>query len=112
MIISFAMTVSQLLAGQKDVTRRDWPDIYARRFALNKAHDAYDKGVQYGGKKIGTIEIVSIQRESLDALRNNPDYARSEMQREGGFELNDFLRHFESCKHGAPYRIQFKFRPL
>ena len=105
------MTVSQILAGTKDVTRRDWPDSYVRHFKPGSQHNAYSKAPYAGGKKIGVVTIKRVEREPLSTLENDQKYAQSEMRREGGFELREFIEIFKKRKHGEPVRIEFEFTP-
>ena len=63
MIISFSKTVEPFLSGTKSVTRRVWKP---RTLAMwQKAwddgryvHDAVDKGLHRGGKRIGKIRLT------------------------------------------------------
>jgi hypothetical protein len=66
MIISFARTTAALVAGRKTVTRRQWKDATAAKFAPGSIHDAWSMSPRFmkkGARKIGTIEIVSVTKE-------------------------------------------------
>ena len=58
MLISFALTVNSLIAGEKTVTRRRWDDEYARKFRAGMIVDAYDKLPYAGGKRIGKVRLA------------------------------------------------------
>lgn len=58
MIISFAWTTDSFLANRKDVTRRTWTPVYARRFKEGDLCKAYDKQPRFGGKQIGVITVL------------------------------------------------------
>ena len=80
MIISFAYTTPALLAGAKSVTRRDWQPEYARlaisRSPLLKTprvHDAYDKSPRNGGRKVATIQVLSLTQEPIASMPDS-DY--------------------------------------
>ena len=62
MMISFAWTTDDFLAGRKTATRRFWTDEYAEKWwrnvqKRNNIADAYDKNPRFGGKKIGEIRV-------------------------------------------------------
>ena len=70
--ISFSMTEPQFLDGTKDVTRRmGWLTLKPgdRLRAVRKA-----MGLKKGEKvhTLGEIEVVSVRREPLEAIRNEP----------------------------------------
>ena len=76
MILSFAWTVSPLLAGCKTVTRRDWSPGYVRQWQRawdegRLVHDAYDKSPRSGGHKIGEISLTC--RPYLERLGDMPE---------------------------------------
>ena len=115
MDISFAWTTPALLAGKKTVTRRDWSDDYAQKFPVGSFHNATNKQRRFGGKTIGRIKIVSIRREPLLRMLDDPDYGAKEIELEGG--LWDNAIHFVSSfcdKTGTDYvwRIEFEFEPV
>ena len=64
-IISFAWTSVALLAGRKSRTRRKWDDKYAARFKVGDMLQAWDRSPRFGGKRIGTIEVVGIKKEDI-----------------------------------------------
>lgn len=57
--ISFAWTTPALLAGVKRVTRRDWPESYARRFRRGQTHAAWDRNPRYRGSQVGLIALTA-----------------------------------------------------
>ena len=91
MIISFAWTTEALLSGMKTVTRRDWTDDYAKRFAAGMLVDAYNKLPRAGGRKVATIRITKDPYKQL--LSDMPD---AHFEREGGTlhwtNKSDYLR--------------------
>ncbi len=109
-IISYAWTVDALLAGLKDVTRRDWPDKYAAQFKPGDLVQAYDKSARCGGKCRAIVRLEDVRREPLSRLTDDPAYGRAELIREGNLwpSLEAFLALFGKLKHGDPYRVQFK----
>jgi len=72
-IISFAYTTPALLAGAKTVTRRDWKPEHAGRFPIFHPVDAYDRSPRNGGRKVGTVRVLSLRRE-LIGLMPDSDY--------------------------------------
>ena len=64
-IISFAWTSPALLAGRKSRTRRAWNDKYAARFNVGDLLQAWDRSPRFGGKRIGTIQILGIKKEDI-----------------------------------------------
>ncbi len=63
MIISFAWTSKQFLAGTKTCTRRDWNEKYfqqwVRAYRAGKLiHDGYDRLPRAGGHKIGEFKLT------------------------------------------------------
>lgn len=60
MIISFAWTTPALLAGRKTVTRRNWPQHYARRFKPDTVHQAWSKSprCRHGALHVGDIRLI------------------------------------------------------
>jgi len=110
-IISFAQTTGAFRMGRKSVTRRDWMDRHARHFVPGSVHSAWDKSPRNGGKKIGEVRIVSLEREPLQRLHADPEYALNEWIREGGVlvwpTVEAFLAHPWQTFHGDPYRVEF-----
>ena len=92
--ISFSLTTPQFIAGTKDVTRRcGWKNLKAgeRLTAIEKG-----MGLKKGEKvkKLGVIEVVSVRRETLWEVNNEPNACR----REGfpDWEPDQFIKFF--CK--------------
>lgn len=81
--MSFALTVRQMRAKTKDVTRRTgWTFL--------KPGDRIQACVKCMGLKpgeslvrLGEIEVVSVQRERLDRLTTDLEYGFDELKREG-----------------------------
>jgi hypothetical protein len=93
MIITFAWTTSQFLAGTKTVTRRDWHD---RTFAQwckawderRLVHDAWDFNPRNHGKKVGTFILTT--RPYRERLGDFPEY---DLAAEGGlwFSMQEYI---------------------
>jgi hypothetical protein len=85
MIISFGWTARYLPPnGTKDTTRRVWKPrtLASWQKAWDKGrlvHDAVDKNLAYGGKRIGKITLI--ERPKLELLSKMPD---TDLVREGG----------------------------
>jgi hypothetical protein len=56
--MSFAYTVQAFLSGEKSVTRRDWNDNYAVKFAKGDQLKALDRSPMFGGKIMAIIELT------------------------------------------------------
>lgn len=81
--ISFSLTMPTFLDGSKDVTRRNgWTFLRAGDLLCGVEKS---QGLGKGGKikRLGTIRVVSVTRERLDAITDDPKYGRMEMHREG-----------------------------
>lgn len=81
--ISFALTTPQFLNGTKDVTRRvGWLFLKAGDLlcAVEKG-----QGLGKGGsvKRLGTIRVKSVRRETLSMMSSYGTYGRAECVREG-----------------------------
>jgi hypothetical protein len=81
--ISFMLTTPQFLDGSKDVTRRmGWLFLKAGDvlMAVEKS-----QGLGKGGriKRLGMIKIVSVRREPLRRMTDEPEYGCAECRREG-----------------------------
>jgi len=63
MIISFAWTTPAFVARQKTCTRRDWNDRYAKQFVPGRLAQAWSQQPRYRGRRIGTIELLSLTQE-------------------------------------------------
>ena len=75
LIISFGWTSAAFVAGEKDVTRRDWKPIHAAKFKKGTLAAAWDKDPRYGGKKIGVIRITEDVKYEAMADMPDSDYA-------------------------------------
>jgi hypothetical protein len=60
--ISFSMTKSELLSGNKTVTRRNWSDRYVKRFISAYKEEKYIEAIsaqlRYGGTTLGYIKLT------------------------------------------------------
>ena len=74
MIISFALTQSEFLSGNKTETRRDWKDRTLKVWqnawdAGRRRHLAATKGLHRGGKIFGQFELTARpEREPLATM--------------------------------------------
>lgn len=64
MILSFALTTREFLSGKKTETRRDWKPrtlaMWQRAFdSGDRFHDAVDRGLHRGGKRIGRFVLTA-----------------------------------------------------
>jgi hypothetical protein len=93
MIITFAWTTPQFLAGIKSVTRRDWSDRTFQQWCKawderRLVHDAYDKSPRCGGHKVGEFRLTARPyREQLG------DFPESDLAAEGGLwgSVQDYI---------------------
>lgn len=65
LIISFARTTAALIAGRKTVTRREWTIRTFEQFhrRVGEEVQAWSKSPRAGGRRIGTIRLVSVDWE-------------------------------------------------
>lgn len=110
MIISFALTEKELLAGLKTVTRRRWKPLTAARFKAGTIHQAYSK-LPYvnGARKLGTI------RATADAYQERlGDISAADLMAEGGMcqTVEEFLALFPCDPHELIWVARFEFSPL
>ena len=116
MIISFGWTAQYLPPnGTKDTTRRAWKPrtLASWQKAWDKGqlvHDAVDKCLAYGGKRIGKITLI--ERPRLESLFNMP---AADLVREGGMcatvpEFIDVYFHGNADQEVAV--VRFAFLPL
>jgi hypothetical protein len=106
-IISFSMTVDELLAGEKTVTRRDWKSSYMWSWQQwyeegRLVHDAYDQIPIAGGEKIGEIRLTD--RPYWERLDEMPE---SDLAAEGG--MVETLEEFTSSSGFHPPRKLLSF---
>ena len=76
MFISFAWTTEPFLANAKDVTRRYWKDIHARKFDVGMIVSGYDKLPYRGGEKIGELKITKKPYQQRTSKLTELDYKR------------------------------------
>lgn len=92
MIISFAFTEKEFLAGLKTVTRRRWKPRTAKQFRAGSIHYAWSKvAFAPGARKLATIRAVQ------DAYQERlGDITESELLAEGGMckTVEEFCRLF------------------
>lgn len=75
MIISFAWTTPALLAGAKNVTRRDWDGSYARQFRAGALVDAWDRSPRTRrGRKVATIRLTRDPWPQRTSLMGDEDF--------------------------------------
>jgi hypothetical protein len=115
MIISFGWTAQYLPPnGIKDTTRRIWKPrtLASWQKAWDEGrleHQAVDKCLAYGGKRIGVIKLV--ERPYLAALW---DMTEPELIREGGMvdTVEEFIaKYFGGDKEWAVAVVRFEFTP-
>lgn len=112
MNISFAWTTEALLEGKKDVTRRDWTDKYAKMFLPEGSeHVGWNKSARFGGKRVCRIRTVSLRREPIMKLLEDPEYGEEEIKREGGLWANpeEFVVLFMNRGIVEPIRYEFGY---
>lgn len=113
--ISFSLTEAQFLAGTKDVTRRlGWRTVTpgTQLMAARKC-----MGLKKGEKvhTLGVIKVLTVRREPLRRLIDDPAYGRREVWREGFPDLTPeefvafFCRSHPGCTPDAIVtRINFR----
>ncbi len=96
--ISFSLTTPQFKDGSKDVTRRlGWLFLKVgdHLMACEKC-----QGIKPGESivRLGPIEVVSVTREPLSRMIDEPEYGQAETRREGfKCSRHQFVEMF--CKH-------------
>jgi hypothetical protein len=113
--ISFMLTTQQFVDGTKDVTRRmGWLFLNAGEelMAVEKS-----QGLGKGGKikRLGLVLTVSIIREPLRRMFDEPEYGKAELIREGFplMTVKGFIEMFCDAHRGCVpesivTRIEFK----
>lgn len=115
--MSFALTTDQVAAGTKDVTRRmGW-----RNLKQGEAFRPVKKcmGLKQGEKIQpirGPVRAVSVRREVLGRMIDDPDYGKQECIREGfpNMSPREFVQMFcethKGCEPGSVItRIEFEY---
>lgn len=113
--MSFAATIEQVKARTKDVTRRTGWLMLKPGDRLNAVEKAM--GLKRGEKlkKLGTIEVLSVTRQQLVFLAENPRYGQDECRREGFPEMTpaEFVAMFCDKIKVKPFdwvtRIEFRY---
>ena len=113
MIVSFVYTVAPYYLGTKDVTRRMWYPDYMASFRPGTRHLAYTKSPRNGGVPLGLFEVVSLRREDLRRMIDDPAYGAEELQREGGMwkDVHAFCASFFNhprIEIMDPVRMEFR----
>lgn len=72
--ISFAWTTAALLAGRKEVTRREWKDRHAARFHAGDLVAAYNRNPRNGGHQVATIRLTQDPYQEPFALLPDSDW--------------------------------------
>lgn len=113
MIISFGWTAQYLPPnGTKDTTRRIWKErtLASWQKAWDEGrlvHDAVDKNLAYGGKRIGKVTLI--ERPYLEPLHKMPD---ADLIREGGMvaTVQEFIdKYFEGNAAQEVAVVRFTF---
>jgi hypothetical protein len=116
MIISFGWTAQYLPPnGPKDTTRRIWKPrtLACWQKAWDEGrltHDAVDKNLAYGGKRIGKITLI--ERPRLEVLSTMPI---ADLLREGGMcaTVPEFIdAYFDGNADQEVAVVRFGFEPL
>lgn len=106
MIISFALTEAEFLAGKKTVTRRRWKPAHADHFKADTLHQAWSK-VPYakGARLLGTIRVT---RDAY--LERLADMPVEDLAAEGGMcaTVEDFIRLIEGKPDEKVYVLRFE----
>lgn len=114
--ISFALTIRQIRERSKDVTRRlNWVDLKPgqRLQGCEKC-----QGLKPGEPlvRLAVIEVVSVRREPLRRMLDDPRYGRREVRREGFGEMSrqEFVSFFCASHHKCTpdttiTRIEFRY---
>jgi hypothetical protein len=116
MILSFGWTEQYLPPnGTKDTTRRVWKERTLKSWQKawdegRLTHDAVDKCLAYGGKRIGKITLL--ERPRVEPLSYMDD---AELIREGGMvdSVDEFIdKYFGGDRDLAVAVVRFTFEPL
>lgn len=116
MIISFGWTDQYLPPnGTKDTTRRVWKPrtLASWQKAWDEGrliHDAVDKNLAYGGKRIGTVTLI--ERPYLEPLHKMPN---ADLVREGGMvaTVQEFIsKYFDDNADQEVAVVRFWFEPF
>ncbi|MEG4287021.1 hypothetical protein QUB68_28345, partial [Microcoleus sp. A006_D1] len=108
--ISFALTLHELLNGEKTQTRRAWQDDYARSFIryYEKGIEipALNKGQHRGGQKVGKIRLTEKPYQQM--LSEMPV---SDLDKEGGMcaTVQEFIDRFFEGQDKLVWVLDFEF---
>lgn len=117
--ISFAITTQQFISQTKTVTRRvGWRDLKPgeRLQAVEKC-----MGLKLGEKmkKLGTVRVLTVRREPLREMTDNPIYGIQECIREGFPNLSPaefvamFCKTHKDCRPETRVtRIEYEYELL
>ena len=110
MIMVFAKTAPEFLAGTKTVTRRVWKEKYFQQWLSawdteRLVHDAWDKSPRLGGKKIGQFQLTD--RPYLEKLADMP---MRDLEAEGGIckTVDEFISFIGKTPENIVAVIRFK----
>lgn len=109
--ISFALTEPQLLDGSKTVTRRtgwQWLSPGDKLRAVRKA-----MGLKPGEKQhaLGTVEVLSVRRERIDAITDADVAAEGYPGMEAAVFVAKFCQAMKVQPSDLVTRIEFRFHP-
>jgi hypothetical protein len=98
-LMSFFLTTAQYLDGSKDVTRRlGWLNLQPGETVMGCKKS---QGRRNGEPvvRLGAADIVSVRREPLRRMMDEPEYGAAECRREGFPNMTpaEFVAMF--CKH-------------
>jgi hypothetical protein len=112
-IISFALTEQEFLAGKKTVTRRDWSPIHLQRWqkAWDKGrliHDGWSKVPYAGGQFLARFRLTC--RPYLEKLTDMPP---EDLVAEGGMckTLDEFCQLVKKSPEDTMSVIRFQKLP-
>jgi len=108
--ISFALTLHELLNGEKTQTRRAWQDDYARSFIryYEKGIEipALNKGQYLGGQKVGKIRLTEKPYQQMLS-----EMSPGDLEKEGGMctTVQEFIDRFFEGQDKLVWVIEFEF---
>lgn len=112
MILSFSLTEKEFLSGIKTETRRDWKErtlkMWQKAFDEGRyEHDAVNKGLHRGGKRIGRFKLTA--RPVLEPLSSmTADSIRREGLQMRIGSVRDFCRFIKQPQQKWMTVIRFQ----
>lgn len=111
MILSFAWTTSDYLAGRKCATRRFWTDDYAEKFYMvtsknNMIFRAFDRSPRFKGREIGLARL-----KMKPFKQRLSDMTDADLNEEGTLwkNLDEYIEMMLSQNKGDnPYVVKFE----